>query len=245
MVKIGLISKLKSFGGKVKNVAASSLGAVKTRASGMIAKNPTLNKIASNPISKKVVSVAAPAAKLAVKVGKFGLGMTPIGRTAKIALGAAALGTVGVAALKKRAANKRAKVNANTYAETMREQAKIDAYEEPQGKKGGTLASKIVKAVAIGGGVAAAAYGAEKLAEKLGVRGGAGFFGRRKRRKSKRKKSYRKSYRRKSKRRSGRGSKKIYRTRTGQPYIKLASGKARFISKRSAKTMRKRKGGYQ
>lgn len=38
--------------------------------------------------------------------------------------------------------------------------------------------------------------------------------------------------------------KKIYKTKNGQPYIKLKSGKARFISKRAAANMRKRKGGF-
>jgi len=36
---------------------------------------------------------------------------------------------------------------------------------------------------------------------------------------------------------------RIHRTKTGQPYIILASGKARFIKKKSARTSRKRKGG--
>lgn len=55
----------------------------------------------------------------------------------------------------------------------------------------------------------------------------------RKRRKSKSRKSHKRNPR-----------KKIKYTRTGQPYIILSSGKARFISKRSAKTRKKRKGGY-
>lgn len=36
---------------------------------------------------------------------------------------------------------------------------------------------------------------------------------------------------------------RIRHTKTGQPYIILASGKARFISKKSARTSRKRTGG--
>lgn len=40
-------------------------------------------------------------------------------------------------------------------------------------------------------------------------------------------------------------SKKIFLTKNGQPYIKLASGKARFISKKSASLRRKRKGGFK
>jgi len=38
-------------------------------------------------------------------------------------------------------------------------------------------------------------------------------------------------------------TKRIHYTKTGQPYIKLRSGKARFIKKKSARTSRKRKGG--
>lgn len=36
---------------------------------------------------------------------------------------------------------------------------------------------------------------------------------------------------------------RIHYTKTGQPYLILASGKARFISKKSARVRRKRKGG--
>lgn len=39
------------------------------------------------------------------------------------------------------------------------------------------------------------------------------------------------------------GSNKIRKTKNGQPYIILASGKAKFISKKSASLSRKRKGG--
>jgi hypothetical protein len=38
--------------------------------------------------------------------------------------------------------------------------------------------------------------------------------------------------------------KRIRYTKKGQPYIILKSGKARFIKKRSAKSSKKRKGGY-
>lgn len=40
-------------------------------------------------------------------------------------------------------------------------------------------------------------------------------------------------------------SKKIKHTKNGQPYIILPSGKARFISKKSEKLRKKRKGGYR
>jgi hypothetical protein len=50
--------------------------------------------------------------------------------------------------------------------------------------------------------------------------------------------------RRRAKAFRGARPKKIYKTKNGQPYIKLKSGKARFISKRTAKLMKKRKGGF-
>ena len=40
-------------------------------------------------------------------------------------------------------------------------------------------------------------------------------------------------------------NKKIYKTKKGQPYVLLASGKARFIKKVRATRMRKTKGGYK
>lgn len=43
--------------------------------------------------------------------------------------------------------------------------------------------------------------------------------------------------------RKDRSMKRIRYTKRGQPYVIMASGKARFIKKKSAKTSRKRKGG--
>lgn len=40
-----------------------------------------------------------------------------------------------------------------------------------------------------------------------------------------------------------RSTRRIRHTKTGQPYVILNSGKARFISKKSAKASRRRKGG--
>lgn len=88
---------------------------------------------------------------------------------------------------------------------------------------------------------------------------GAGVVGAVRKKKTKRKKATTRrtkkatsSYKRKTKRTttrrraktSGHSTKKIYYTSKGQPYIKMASGKARFIKKSSAKTRKKRKGGY-
>lgn len=68
---------------------------------------------------------------------------------------------------------------------------------------------------------------------------------------SRKKRSARRNRRRKRSRRTpytarkrkDRSHKRIRYTKTGQPYIIMASGKARFISKRGAKMSRKRKGG--
>ena len=68
-----------------------------------------------------------------------------------------------------------------------------------------------------------------------------------KRKSSKRSKhrSKRKAYKypRTSGKRKDRSRKRIRMTKSGQPYVILASGKARFISKKSARLSRKRKGG--
>lgn len=76
---------------------------------------------------------------------------------------------------------------------------------------------------------------------------------RRKKTKKVKRKSSRKNRTTKSKKRSKRirhsrkrrytSSKRIHRTKNGQPYIILSSGKARFIKKSSAKRSRKLKGG--
>ncbi len=42
----------------------------------------------------------------------------------------------------------------------------------------------------------------------------------------------------------GASPKKIFHTKKGQPYIKLKSGRARFIKKSSASSRKKRKGGF-
>lgn len=59
-------------------------------------------------------------------------------------------------------------------------------------------------------------------------------------RKSKRKSG---SYARTAGKRKDTSRKRIRMTKNGQPYVIMASGKARFISKRSARLSRKRKGG--
>lgn len=81
---------------------------------------------------------------------------------------------------------------------------------------------------------------------------GAGAVALTRRKKTKRRKKSKSSHsRRRSrkshvhKKRKGKytSHKRIHYTKTGQPYIILRSGKARFITKRGAKQARKRKGG--
>lgn len=92
----------------------------------------------------------------------------------------------------------------------------------------------------IGAGVGGAALGAGVVGAAVAVR-------RKKRRKSvkathRRKKS--RSHRRARVKHTKRTShKRIHYTKTGQPYIILRSGKARFIKRKSARTSRKRRGG--
>jgi hypothetical protein len=66
-----------------------------------------------------------------------------------------------------------------------------------------------------------------------------------KKRRASSKKSRKKSY--KYARTAGKGkdrsTRRIRMTKNGQPYVIMASGKARFISKKSARLSRKRKGG--
>jgi Flp pilus assembly protein TadB len=62
-------------------------------------------------------------------------------------------------------------------------------------------------------------------------------------RKTTRRKARKTRYARTAGKRRDTSRKRIRMTKNGQPYVILASGKARFISKRSAKTSRRRKGG--
>ncbi len=109
-----------------------------------------------------------------------------------------------------------------------------------------TVAKYAAGAAAVGGLL----YGAEQIAEAAGVRGGAGFIGKKPRKRKtttkKRKKATKRKYYKKSsskKRRSKKkgygtskqyarkGGKTVHRTKNGQPYIILNDGRARFIKK--------------
>jgi len=58
-----------------------------------------------------------------------------------------------------------------------------------------------------------------------------------------RKRTTKRKYARTAGKRKDTSKRRIRMTKNGQPYVILASGKARFISKKSAKSSRKRKGG--
>lgn len=101
---------------------------------------------------------------------------------------------------------------------------------------------------AIGAGVGGAALGAGVTLLATHKKSST----RRRRRKSHKNKSVRSRSRRSSRRRRtphtagkrrDRSTKRIRYTKRGQPYVIMASGKARFISSRSASSSRKRKGG--
>jgi Flp pilus assembly protein TadB len=99
--------------------------------------------------------------------------------------------------------------------------------------------------VAVGAGLGAATIGG------LGVATAAYLVSKKRAKSRKKSSSHSRSTKRSRSKKSSSKSKhhkytshrRIHRTKTGQPYIILASGKARFISKKSARLDRKRKGG--
>lgn len=98
-----------------------------------------------------------------------------------------------------------------------------------------TAGSAGVVVGAAGGSLVTAAVNRKKRRKSRSVR----------KRNNKRRKNKSKKY--KYARTAGKGkdtsSRRIRMTKTGQPYIILASGKARFIKKSSARNSRRRKGG--
>lgn len=96
-----------------------------------------------------------------------------------------------------------------------------------------------VTAVGIGAGIVAAVKRKKKNGRKRRRKKEA----RRRRKRKGKKVKHRTSPRGKLTRHRHRGTKQIHYTKNRQPYIILASGKARFIKKSSARTSRRRKGG--
>jgi Na+/glutamate symporter len=91
-------------------------------------------------------------------------------------------------------------------------------------------------------GTIGAGIGGIALGSVLGATVTRSYYKRKaKRKKAKSSKSHRKDS--KKAKHNYTSHRRIHRTKTGQPYIILASGKARFIKKKSARTSRKRKGG--
>lgn len=229
---MGLLSKLTNVAGKVtsgvKNLVTSSLGAAKSIAA------------KAAPASSAMVTKSASIVKPAFSVGSKALNV--VGTTALA-------GTVFKVAEKAGQAMGSAS-RAKYEARQARRQAAqpVPVTPTPSAKSAGTMASVLnyvqtnpIKSAGMVAGGAAALYGVEQLAEKFGVRGGAGFIGskpRKQRKKSKKRSTKRRSSRRRKKRGYGtakqyarKGGKKVYRTKNGQPYILLASGKARFVKK--------------
>jgi len=102
-----------------------------------------------------------------------------------------------------------------------------------------------IASTAIAGGAVAAgvgvALGVNSLVKKR--RKKAKSKARRKTTYSRRKRKRKTKYARTAGKKRDRSTKRIRMTKTGQPYIILASGKARFIKKSSARNSRRRKGG--
>lgn len=114
---------------------------------------------------------------------------------------------------------------------------------EAKGLLGNPIATAIGGAV-VGGLVTGAVVGSVKSRKKTTRKT------RRKKRSTKRRSSKRRptkrrkyKYARTAGKRKDRSTRRIRMTKNGQPYVILASGKARFIKKSSARLSRKRKGG--
>jgi len=95
----------------------------------------------------------------------------------------------------------------------------------------GLVAGGTAAGVALGAGAASLIIGRRKKSKKS----------KRSRSKTRRSRKQRKPYT--AGKRKDRSRRRIRYTKNNQPYVILASGKARFISKRSAGISRKRKGG--
>lgn len=106
----------------------------------------------------------------------------------------------------------------------------------------GLLGSPI--AAGIGGAIAGAAITGTGIAIASSVKKKRRKSSSKKRKSTSRKKRSRSTkYARTAGKRKDTSTRRIRMTKNGQPYVILASGKARFISKKSAKASRKRKGG--
>lgn len=102
----------------------------------------------------------------------------------------------------------------------------------------------IGSSVAVGGGLAIAGLKAVSTRRKKTTKKKTTKKKTAKKKTTKRKtKKVKPKYARTAGKRKDTSTKRIRMTKNGQPYIILKSGKARFISKRSARLSRKRKGG--
>lgn len=153
---MGLLSKAQGVLGLVRNKSATALG-------GMLGKSPLARRVIGSAAFKGASKIALGGARFA--------GKALFGTKIRAGLTIATLGLTALKKLKGRSA-----------------QQQVAAQTGQAASNGRGLLSKIGgvgKFVVGAAGVGGAAFLAEQLAEKAGVRGGAGFFGRRKRKSKK------------------------------------------------------------
>lgn len=226
---MGLLSKVKAAAGLVKKTVVGKTAPLRNKLGqvGMVKSTVA--------VVKKAAQVAAPIAKKAVSVGKFAAGI--VSPVKKIALGVAGatLAYKGVKAVAKKVTSSRAaKKAASLPTSTQHPMASAASGGAAVASSGGGGAAVMdwVKEhpILATAGVAGAAYGAEQIAEALGVRGGAGFIGKRKTKKRKSSKK-RKTTRKKSKTRK-KGKRVSFTTKDGRR-VSFTPGKGRRKRSRS------------
>lgn len=176
-----------------------------------------LKRVAS-PIARKIggIPVLGKVARAGFGVAKFA-GRTLVGGKVRAAV---TLGTVGIAAVRKL----RGRASQANATQTIAE----------SGARKTSLGKKILKGAGIAAGVATGAFVGEQIAEKLGVRGGAGFFG-------KRRKKKKGSTRRARRGRSRRGGRRVsFTTRDGRRVSFMPKARASKLSYRRKRGRRGR-----
>lgn len=225
---MGLLSKIKSVGGIIKNKAATAISAIR--------KAPAVNAVKAGSTANKLTALSS-------LKGAGPLGVT-IGAASYLRSKGATIPQIGT---------KVAKKSLNMWGIT---KPKSGIVKPSAPAKTSSTASKVAKVAAAAAVVGAVAYGVEQLAEKAGVRDGAGFIGSRpkkaKKRKSKKKSRSSNTYRRRRTRKTSRRSRRTRRrrssygterqykrkgglnvkyTKKGQPYVIQRNGRARFIKR--------------
>lgn len=163
---MGLISTVSKGLGVVKNKTSTALGVVKAKGA-VVAQKVSKVPVLGGAVKLAGKVIRSPVGKLGVRVG-----------TKAIPVVGAITTVAGVASFIK---NRRDKKSASKSASTVVASSKI-------GSKAPGLLGKVAKGAGIAGLVAGGLYAGEQIAEKLGVRGGAGFIGRRTSRRRRKKK---------------------------------------------------------